>query len=73
MEPGHCREIRGQGFALARFKLLEQVVHGLLDELLCGVVFLRGALLVGRFARLRSAAFLLCGAVVVLCCCWCKA
>jgi len=50
MEPRHCREVGGQGFALARFKLLEQEVHGLLDELLSGVVFLGGALLVGRFA-----------------------
>ncbi len=50
METGHRREIRGQCFALARFKLLEQVIHGLLDELLRGVVALRGALLVGGFA-----------------------
>jgi hypothetical protein len=50
MEPGHCSEIRGQGLAFSRFKLLEQKVYGLLDELLCGVVFLRGVLLVGRFA-----------------------
>ena len=53
METGHCREIRGQSFALARFKLLEQVIHGLLDELLRGVVALRGALLVGGFAAVR--------------------
>ena len=65
METGHRREIRGQGFALARFKLLEQVIHGLLDELLRGVVALRGALLVRGFAAV-SAAFLLCGAAVAL-------
>ena len=46
MEPGHRGQIRGQGFALARFKLLNKVVYGLLDELLRGVVFLAGALLV---------------------------
>jgi hypothetical protein len=46
METRHRRQIRGQGFAFSRFKLLEQKVYGLLDELLCGVVFLRGALLV---------------------------
>ena len=50
MEPRHCSQIRGQGFAFSRLKLLEQKVHGLLDKLLCGVVFLTGALLVGRFA-----------------------
>jgi len=50
MKPGHCGEIRGQGFALARFKLLNEKVHGLLDKLLRGVVALRSALLVGRFA-----------------------
>ena len=53
METGHCCEIRGQSFALARFKLLEQVIHGLLDELLRGVVALRGALLVRGFAAVR--------------------
>jgi hypothetical protein len=53
METGHCREIRGQCFAFACFKLLKQVVHGLLDELLRWVVVLRGALLVGGFARHR--------------------
>ena len=53
METGHCRKIGGQGFALARLKLLDQKVHGLLDELLRGVVALRGALLVGRFAAER--------------------
>jgi hypothetical protein len=53
METGHSREIRGQSFALARFKLLEQVVHGLFDELLRGVIALRGALLVGGFVRHR--------------------
>jgi hypothetical protein len=47
MKPGHGGEIRGQSLALARFKLLEQKVYGLLDELLRGVVALRGALLVG--------------------------
>ena len=47
METGHRREIRGKCFALARFKLLKQVIHGLLDELLRWVVALRGALLVG--------------------------
>ena len=50
MEPRHRAKIRGQGFALARLKLLNEVVHGLLDELLCGVVFLAGALLVRRLA-----------------------
>jgi len=50
MEPSHCSKVGGQGFALARLKLQEEVVHGLLDELLCGVVFLGGALLVRRFA-----------------------
>jgi hypothetical protein len=53
VETGHRREIGGQGFALACFKLLEQVIHGLLDELLRRVVALRGALLVGRLARRR--------------------
>jgi hypothetical protein len=50
METRHRAEIRGQGFALARFKLLDEIVHGLLDELLCGVVLLAGALLVRRLA-----------------------
>jgi hypothetical protein len=53
MEPGHCGEIRGQCLALARFKLLEQKVYCLFDELLCGVVFLRGALLVRGLAAER--------------------
>ena len=53
METGHRREIRGQSFALARLKLLKQVIHGLLDELLRGVVALRGALLVRGFAAER--------------------
>jgi hypothetical protein len=53
METGHRCEICGQCFALASFKLLEQVVYGLFDELLRGVIALRGALLVGRFARHR--------------------
>jgi hypothetical protein len=42
-----CAEIRGQRLALARLKFLEQVIHGLFDELLCGVLPLCGALLVG--------------------------
>src|SRR5581483_558976 len=50
MEPSHRAKIRSQGFAFACLKLLDQIVHGLLDELLCGVVFLAGALLVRRFA-----------------------
>ena len=50
MEPRHRAEIGGQGFALACLKLLEQIIHGLLDELLCGVVLLRGALLVRGIA-----------------------
>ena len=54
MEPGHRRQISGQCFALARFKLPDEKVHGLLDELLCGVVLLCGALLVGRFARVAE-------------------
>jgi type I restriction enzyme M protein len=37
METGHCCEISGQSFALTRFKLLEQVVHSLFNELLRGV------------------------------------
>jgi len=47
VKPRHCAEVRGQGLALARFKLLDEEVHGLLDELLGGVLPLRGALLVG--------------------------
>jgi len=50
METCHRAEIRGQGFALACLKLLDEVVNGLLDELLCWVVFLAGALLVRRLA-----------------------
>ena len=50
METRHRAEIRGQSFALARLKLLDEVIHGLLDELLCRVVFLAGALLVRRLA-----------------------
>ena len=50
MEPGHRAKVGGQGFALARLKLLDEEIHGLLDELLCGVVFLGGALLVRRLA-----------------------
>ena len=50
METRHRAKVRGQGFALACLKLLNEVVHGLLDELLCGVVFLAGALLVRRLA-----------------------
>jgi hypothetical protein len=53
MKPGHCGEIRGQCLALARFKLLNQEVHGLLDKLLRGVVALRGALLVRGLAAER--------------------
>jgi hypothetical protein len=53
METGHRREICGQCLALARFKLLKQVIHGLLDKLLRGVVALRGALLVRGFAAER--------------------
>jgi hypothetical protein len=47
VETGHCAEMRGQRFALARLKLLEQVIHGLFDELLCGVLPRRAAQLVG--------------------------
>jgi hypothetical protein len=72
MEPGHCGEIRGQGLALARFKLLEQKVYGLLDELLCGVVFLRGALLVRGFSCERRIFAVRRGGGGLLCC-WCKA
>ena len=50
METRHRAEIRGQGFALACLKLLDEVIHGLLDELLGGVVFLAGPLLVRRLA-----------------------
>jgi hypothetical protein len=38
----------GSSFAVARFKLLDEVVHGLLDEQLGGVVLSHGALLVRR-------------------------
>jgi hypothetical protein len=47
VEAGHCSEIRGQRLAFTCFKLLEQVIYGLLDELLRGILALRGALLVG--------------------------
>jgi hypothetical protein len=50
MKPRHRAEIRGQGFAFARLKLLDEIIHGLLDELLGGVVFLAVALLVRRLA-----------------------
>ena len=50
METRHRSEVLGQGFALACLKLLNEIIHGLLDELLCGVVFLGSALLVRRFA-----------------------
>ena len=50
METRHRAEVRGQSFALACLKLLNEVVHGLLDELLCGVVFLATALLIRRLA-----------------------
>ena len=53
MEPGHRGKVGGQGFTLARRKLLKQKIYRLLDELLCGVVFLRGALLVGRLVGER--------------------
>ncbi len=35
---------------MACFKLLDEVVHGLLDKQLCGVVSLARALLIGRVA-----------------------
>jgi len=47
MKPRHRGEIRGQCLALARLKLLDKKIHGLLDKLLCGVVLLAGALLIG--------------------------
>ena len=47
MKPGHCIQVGGQGFALARFKLLDQKVYCLLDEHLRRVVTLRSPLLVG--------------------------
>ena len=50
MKPRHRGEIRGQCLALARLKLLDKKIHGLLDKLLCGVVLLAGALLVRRLA-----------------------
>src|ERR1017187_2670077 len=50
METRHRAEIRGQSFALARLKLLDEVIHGLLDKLLGGVVLLAVALLVRRLA-----------------------
>jgi len=53
METGHCRKVGGQRFTLACLKLLDEKVHGLLDELLRGVVAQRGALLVGGLARKR--------------------
>ena len=53
VKTGHCAEIRGQGFALAFLKLLEQEVNGLFDELLRGVLALGGALLIGRIAAMR--------------------
>ena len=52
METRHCSEIRGQGFALARFKLLNKKIHGLLDDKLRRVVLLAGALLIRRRAAL---------------------
>jgi len=53
VKTGHCAEIRGQGFALALLKLLEQEVNGLLDELLRGVFALGSALLIGGVAAVR--------------------
>jgi hypothetical protein len=32
METRHCSEVRGQGFALARLKLLNEKINGLLDD-----------------------------------------
>ena len=54
VEAGHCAEVRGQGLALARLKLLNEKIHGLLDDKLCGVVLLAGALLVGGGAALGA-------------------
>jgi hypothetical protein len=52
MESRHYVQIGGKGFALAAFKLLDEVVHSLLDEYLCGVVSLCRALLIGRIAAI---------------------
>jgi len=50
VEPRHRSEVRGQGFALARLKLLDEVIHGLLDDYLSGVVFLARSVLIRRVA-----------------------
>ena len=50
VEARHRAEIGGKGLAVARLKLFHEVVHGLFDQDLGGIVFLRGALLIGRVA-----------------------
>jgi hypothetical protein len=47
VEPRHRAEVGGEGLAVARLKLFHEVVHGLFDQDLGGVVLLRGALLIG--------------------------
>ena len=47
MELRHRVQVGGQGLALGRLKLLDEVIHGLFDKLLRGVVALVGALLIG--------------------------
>ena len=54
MESCHCVQVRGESFALACLKLLDEVIHRLLDEQLRGVVALCGALLVGGIAAIAE-------------------
>ncbi len=53
MEPGHRSQVGSQRFTLARLKLLDEMVYGLLNELLRGILALAGALLVGGIAAER--------------------
>jgi hypothetical protein len=50
VKAGHRREVCGQGLAFARLNLLDEVVNGLLDDGLGGVVALRRPALIGRIA-----------------------
>lgn len=50
MKLRHGREKSGEGFALTCFKLPDEMIYGLLDEQLRGIVALGVALLIRRVA-----------------------
>jgi hypothetical protein len=66
VKPRHRGQVRGQSLTLARLDLLDEKIHGLLDNELGLVVLLRRPSLIGRVAAVTLCRIFLCGAAGML-------